>query len=45
MVRWKNNIKMDVKEIYVSTKNWIDLSQDKDNCRVLVNVALKLQVT
>ena len=43
--RWEDNIKMDLKEIGVSVRSWIDLAQDRDYCRALVNVALDLQVT
>ena len=30
-----------IKEMGVNTKNWIDLAQDRDYWRALVNVALK----
>ena len=43
--RWKDNIKMDLKEIGNNARNWVDLSQDRDYCRDFVNVALNLQAS
>ena len=43
--RWEDNIKMDLKEIGVNVRIWIDSSQDRDYWRVLVNLALNLRVT
>ena len=31
---------MDLKEILINTRNWVDLAQDMDYWRTLVNVAL-----
>jgi hypothetical protein len=42
--RWEDNIRMDFKEIGINTRNWVDLTQDKDYWRVLVNVVLNLRV-
>ena len=28
--RWEDNIRMDLKEIGISTRNWVDLAQDRD---------------
>jgi len=42
--RWKNNIRMDLKEIGVNTRNWMDSAQDRDYWRALVYMALNLQV-
>ena len=41
--RWEDNIKMDLKEIGINTRNWLDSAQDRDNWRALVNVALDLR--
>ena len=41
--RWEANIRMNLKEIGINTRNWVDLSQDRDYWRV-VNTALNLQV-
>jgi hypothetical protein len=42
--RWEDNIRMDLEEIGINIRNWIDLAQDRDYWRALVNVALNLQV-
>ena len=42
--RWEDNIKMDLKEIGVSVRSWIDSAQDRDYWRALVNAALNLWV-
>ena len=28
--RWEDNIEMDLKEIGINTRNWVDLAQDRD---------------
>ena len=38
-------IKMDLKEIGVNVRSWIDSAEDRDYWRALVKVALNLQVT
>jgi hypothetical protein len=42
--RWVDNIKMDLREIGWDGMDWIDLAQDKDRWRALVNVVMNLQV-
>ena len=42
--RWKDNIIMDLKEIRVNTRNWVDLAQDRDYWRKIVIAALILRV-
>ena len=37
--RWEDNIRMDLKEIGINTKNWVDSTQDRDYWRPLVNAA------
>ena len=34
--RWEDNIRMDLKEIGINVRNWVDLAQDRDywNLRV-----------
>jgi hypothetical protein len=39
--RWVNNIKMDLGEVEWSRVDWVDLAQDRDGWRVLVNTVLK----
>ena len=42
--RWEDNIRMELKEIGINTRNWVDSAQDMDYWRALVNVALNLLV-
>ena len=42
--RWEDNLSMDLKEIGINMRNWVDSAQDRDYWRALVNVALNLQV-
>ena len=44
MGRWEDNIRMDVKEMGINTKNWVDLTEDRDYWKALVNVVLILRV-
>jgi hypothetical protein len=43
--RWEDNIRMDLKEISIYTRNWVDSAQDRDYWRALVNVALIVRVS
>ena len=43
--RWEDNIRIDLKEMGISTRNWIDSAQCRDYWRALVNAALNLQVS
>jgi hypothetical protein len=42
--RWVNNIKMDLREIRWDGMDWIDLAQDRDQWRALVNTVMNLRV-
>ena len=42
--RREDNIRMDLEEIGINAGNWVDLAQDRDYWRALVNAALNLQV-
>ena len=42
--RWEDNIRMDLKEIVINIRNWIDSAQDRDYWKALVNAALNLRV-
>ena len=35
--RWEDNIRMDLKEIGINTRNWVDSAQVRDYWRALVN--------
>jgi hypothetical protein len=41
---WVNNIKMDLGEIGWDGRDWIDLAQDRDQWRALVNTVMNLRV-
>ena len=42
--RWEDSIRMDIKEIGISTRNYVDSAQDRDYSRALVNTALNFWV-
>jgi hypothetical protein len=42
--KWEENIKMDLREIGWGVMNWIDLPQDRDQWRAIVNTVMKLRV-
>jgi hypothetical protein len=42
--RWVDNIIMDLREIWWCGLDWIDLVQDRDQCRALVNTVMNLRV-
>jgi hypothetical protein len=42
--RWEDNIKMDLREIGWGGVDWIDLAQDRDQWRALVNTVMNLWV-
>jgi hypothetical protein len=42
--RWVDNIKMDLREIGWDAIDWIELAQDRDKWRTLVNTMMNLRV-
>jgi hypothetical protein len=42
--RWVDNIKMNLREIGWDGMDWIDLGQDRDQWRALVNTVMSLRV-
>jgi hypothetical protein len=42
--RWVDNVKMDLREIGWDGVNWINMAQDRDQWRALVNTVLNLRV-
>jgi len=39
-LRWEDNIKMDLQEMEFGGINWIELAQDRDRWRALVNAVM-----
>jgi hypothetical protein len=42
--RWVDNIKMDLREVEWDEVDWMDMAQDGDQCRALVNTVLNLRL-
>jgi hypothetical protein len=42
--RWKDNIKTDLREVGWGGMDWINLAQDRDRWRALVNAVMNLRV-
>ena len=42
--RWEDNIKMELQEVGCGVMDWIELAQDRDSWRALVNAVMNLQV-
>jgi hypothetical protein len=42
--KWEDNIKMDLQQVGWGVMDLIDLAQDRDRCRALVNAIMKLRV-
>ena len=43
--RWEDNIKMDLKEMGCGGVDWIELAQDSDRWRALLNAVMNLRVS
>jgi hypothetical protein len=43
--RWEDNNKMDLREVRYEGMDWIDLAQDRDRWRALVNAVMNLRVS
>jgi hypothetical protein len=42
--RWEDNVKMNLSEIGIDGANWIQLAQDRVQCRACVNTVTRLRV-
>jgi hypothetical protein len=42
--RWEDNTKMDIQEVGCEDMDWIDLVQDRDRWRTVVNAGLNILV-
>ena len=42
--RWEDNIKIDVQEVGCGGMDWIELAQDTDTWRALVNAVMNIRV-
>jgi len=42
--KWEDNIKMDLQDVGCGVTDWIELAQDRDRWRALVNAVMSLRV-
>jgi hypothetical protein len=42
--RWEDNIKLELREIWIDGTNWIRLAQDRVQWRAFVNMVMNLRV-
>ena len=42
--RWEDNIKMDLHEVRCECMDWMDVTEDRDRWRAVVNAVMNLRV-
>jgi len=42
--RWEDNIKTDLQEVGCEVMDWIELAQDRDSWRTILNAVMNLRV-
>ena len=42
--RWEDNIKVDLQEVGCESLDWIELAENRDRWRAVVNAVMKLRV-
>jgi len=42
--RWEDNIKMELQEVECEGMDWIDLAQDRERGRAIVNAVMNLRI-
>jgi hypothetical protein len=42
--RWEDHVRIGLREMVINTRYWVDLAQDRDHWKALVNATLKLRV-
>jgi len=42
--RWEDNIKIDLQEVACGDMDWIELAQDREGWRALVNAVMNIRV-